>query len=255
MTEDAIGMLSIGTLDDLAVGRLADAVVALDPQPRERRWTSLSFCIADAVWSIGANYDGVVVPLVRKKLAGQMGVEQPTIPATDPIAVDPLPVTRLVELGADKLAELTNRQRTSTRNGILKADAVIRHAAVFIDHGITTLPKAIELLTDTDRFALIDNELRSIPGEGAHGVRRNYLWMLIGQDDLIKPDRMVLRWFEHHGAIVDPAGARDIIAQLITPVGQRLGRAVTAWEIDHAIWGAGRGLAGRTRRPSVKRGV
>lgn len=247
-------MLTIRTLDDAAAGRLADAVAALDPQPRERRWASLSLCIVDAVWSIGAKYDSVVVPLTRN-LAAWLGVAQPTVPAADPLGVDPLPVTRLVELAADKLAELTNRQRTSTRNGILKGDAVIRHAAVFIGHGITTLPNAIELLTDTERFDLVDNEIRSIPGEGAHGVRRNYLWMLIGQDDLIKPDRMVLRWFEHHGVTVGPSGARDIIAHLIAPVGQRLERGVTAWEIDHAIWGAGRALARRTRRRSAKRGA
>ena len=47
-----------------------------------------------------------------------------------------------------------------------------------------------------ERFAAVNADLRAIPGEGAHAVRRDYLWMLIGQDDLIKPDRMVLRWFK-----------------------------------------------------------
>ena len=85
-------------------------------------------------------------------------------------------------------------------------------------------------------------DLRAIAGEGAHAVRRDYLWMLIGQDDLIKPDRMVLRWFKHHGVIVEPVGARDLIAALVPVVSTRLKRCVTAWEIDHALWLAGRGI-------------
>jgi hypothetical protein len=40
-----------------------DAVVHLNLQPRQRRWTSLAYCVLDAVWSIGARYDTVVVPL------------------------------------------------------------------------------------------------------------------------------------------------------------------------------------------------
>jgi hypothetical protein len=239
---------SRGLVDGATVRRLAEAVAVLDPQPRERRWTSLSLCIADAVWSIGANYDQVVVPLVCK-LAANSGVEQPTVPAQEPTRADPLPLTRLTALTVDNLTGLTNRQRTSTRNGILKSDAVLRHTRVFAGHDVFTLPDAFELFIDTPRLDAVDAALRSIPGEGKFGVRRNYLWMLIGNGDLIKPDRMVLRWLAYHGVDVDPAGARDLIAELVAAVGARLGRNVTAWEIDHAIWNAGRRLgAGRLRR-------
>src|SRR4051812_6984827 len=123
-----------GVADSATVERLAEAVAALDPQPRERRWASLSLCIVDAVWSIGATYDSVVVPLVRK-LAANLGVEQPSISARNPIGADPLPLARLTEFGIEELTALTNRQRTSTGHGILKADAVLRHARVFAEHG------------------------------------------------------------------------------------------------------------------------
>jgi hypothetical protein len=237
-------MEDTGLLDRATLDRLADAVVALDPQLRQRRWVSLSLCIVDAVWSIGANYDKVVVPLARK-LAAKLGVEQPTIPAQDPIGADPLPATRLTQLDLDVLTGLTNRQRTSTRHGILKADAVLRHAHVFVEHGVTTLPDALDLFTDEHRFSAVDAAVRSIPCEGAHGIRRNYLWMLVWQNDLIKPDRMVLRWFDHHGVVLDPAGARNVIAKLVTVIGPRLSRDVTAWEIDRALWSTGRGLPRR----------
>lgn len=242
-----------GPLDEATLERLADAVAVLNPQPRGRRWVSLSLCIADAVWSIGANYDTVVVPVVRK-LAAKLGVDQPTIAATDPVSDDPLPVTRLAELSIDELTALTNRQRTSTRGGILKADAVLRHTETFAGHGVTTMAGAIDLFTVTDRFDALDNALRSIPGEGSEGVRRGYLWMLIGQEDLIKPDRMVLRFLAHHGVSADPSSARRIVMQLVPELSERLGRDVTPWEIDHAMWNAGRAMKQRRRR-STQRGA
>ncbi|KMO84161.1 hypothetical protein BST22_13660 [Mycolicibacterium chubuense] len=220
---------------------LVKAIVTLDPQPRERRWVSLSLCIADAVWSIGAHYDNVVVPLVRR-LATKFGVEQPTIPMSEPLGPDPLPLAELADLSVEELISPTNRQNTSTRGGIRKADAVLRHIHAFRSHGVGDLGDAIALFGDDERFAAVNADLRKIPGEGAHAVRRDYLWMLIGQDDLIKPDRMVLRWFRLHEVTVDPVGARDLIAALVPAVSAGLECPVTAWEIDHALWNAGRGM-------------
>ncbi|WP_460359289.1 hypothetical protein [Mycobacterium sp. ZZG] len=239
-------------MDDAALARLVHAVVEPNPQPRERRWVSLSFAITDAVWSISADYDAVVVPLVRKNLAAEFGVDQPTMPATDPIGDDPLPVTALTELNVEELTALTNRQRTSTRGGILKADAVLRYARIFTDHGVVTMRDAVELFDDTARFDALDSALRSVPGEGGEGVRRGYLWMLIGKDDLIKPDRMVLRWLDHHGVTADPSRARRIVEHLIPEVTRELGRLVSDWEIDHAMWNAGRALKQRRRRRSSR---
>ncbi|KQH76192.1 hypothetical protein AO501_23240 [Mycobacterium gordonae] len=229
------------TVDPAKLGELVNAVVALGPQPRERRWGSLSLCIVDAVWSIGAHYDNVVVPLVRN-LARKFGVEQPTISLDQPIDVDPLPLTRLADVTVGELIRLTNGQNTSTRGGIRKADAVLRHLHAFRAHGVNEIADAIVLFGDEERFAAVNADLRRIPGEGAHAVRRNYLWMLIGQDDLIKPDRMVLRWFEHHGVVVDPIRARHLIDALVPAVSVELKRPITAWEIDHAPWNAGRGM-------------
>lgn len=79
--------------------------------------------------------------------------------------------------------------------------------------------------------------------------------MLIGQDDLIKPDRMMLRWLAHHGVVVDPTGARRVVEQLVAVLRVRLGRDVAAWEIDHAMWKAGRVLGQRRGRRSERGGV
>jgi hypothetical protein len=226
-------------LDDVALQELAAAVVELDPQPRPRRWVSLSLSIVDAVWSIGAHYDNVVTPLVRN-LARKFGVTEPTVPGNQPLGVDPLPLNQLAALSVGELTALTNHQRTSTRGGILKSEAVLQHCNVFLDHHVNSLDDIPGLFADAERFAAVDKALRSIRGEGGHGIRRNYLWMVVGQDDLIKPDRMVLRWFGRQGVSIDPDGARDAIAALVPLVSAGLGRTVTAWEIDHAMWQSAR---------------
>lgn len=226
-------------LDDATLQGLAAVVAKLDPQPRQRRWVSLSLCVADAVWSIGAHYDNVVTPLVRK-LAKEFGVTEPTVPGNQALAADPLPLKRLAALSVDELTALTNHQRTSTRGGILKSEAVLEHCRVFLDHNVNVLEDVPGLFADAERFAAVDKALRSIRGEGGHGIRRNYLWMVVGQDDLIKPDRMVLRWFGRQGVILDPTGARDAIAALVPLVSARVGHKVTAWEIDHAMWQSAR---------------
>ncbi len=229
-------MVAGAPVDDATLDELAASVMALDPQPRRLRWVSLSLCIVDAVWSIGANYDTVVVPMVRERVAKAMGVEFPTAPAAGFRAKDPTSLQMLEELGCDRLTELTNLQRTSTRNGILKSEAVLRHCRIFRDHEIGTLEQAIALIKDDSRFAMVDKALRSIPGEGSYGIRRSYLWMMLGNDDLIKPDRMVLRWLEGQGVTTDPEGARSIIASLVSKIELPGGRRLTPWEIDHAIW-------------------
>jgi hypothetical protein len=86
------------------------------------------------------------------------------------------------------------------------------------------------LLADPARLTAVEDGLCAVPGNGAADVRLGYLWMLAGDDEHVKPDRMVLRWLTHHlERPIDPAQARKLIAA----TAQRTGR--TPWELDHAI--------------------
>lgn len=213
-----------------------DAVAALDLRPRRRRWTSLSYCLVDAVWSIGANYDTVVVPVVRR-VAARLQDPEPVVELPAPMPPDPAPISKFLEVFPEPatLLPVTNRQRTSTRRGVTKAQAAVQHAQIFHRAGIENLEQAAGLLADDEAFAALDETLKQIAGEGGAGIRRGYLWMLIGDDYRVKPDRMVLRWLKRHGVVTDPAGAAqlllDVAAQLATT-----GSKVTPWMIDHAIW-------------------
>lgn len=216
---------------------LVSAVGELDIRPRERRWTSVTYCVLDAVWSIGISYERYVVPAVRR-VATAAGDESPVVAADAVPSHDPLPLStfRAAYTTTEQLVAVTSSHRTSSRSGILKAQAALRYADVLTGFGIDTLADASKALTETDRVDEISAELRRIPGDG---VRTGYFWMLVGDDDTVKPDRMILRFLDRHGAPTDVLGAKTILRELAehltTP-----GRPVTPWMVDHAIWRAER---------------
>lgn len=227
------------------MNELVDAVGALSPRPRGRRWASLSSCLVDAVWSINADYDAVTVPITRAVFTACTGDDTDPLVAPDDLATpDPVRLdaflARFPEV--DTLLAVSNRQRTSTRGGILKADAVLQYAAVLVDAGVHTRLDALEVVNDDGRFADVNEQLRRIPGDGADGIRRGYLWMLIGDDNGIKPDRMVLRWLAAHGTHITASEASKILGHIATEISERSGTTVTPWMVDHAIWLAARNL-------------
>jgi hypothetical protein len=219
------------------ISRISQAVLALNPQPRQYRWTSLSYCIVDAVWSIGSNYDHVVVKMV-KNVAAVFDDTSPTIPAQSALPVDQVPLKRFLDRfqQSDELLEFTNRQLTSTRNGSPKAAVVREYALRLQAANIDTLADARELLNDPTGVEEVDRTLKGLPGDGQYGIRRGYLWMLVGDDNQVKPDRMILRWLHAQGS--EP-GSPAAAAELLREVAEYLsasGRPTSAWEVDHAIW-------------------
>lgn len=219
------------------ISRISQAVRALNPKPRQYRWTSLSYCIVDAVWSIGSDYDDVVVRMV-KNVAAVFGDASPTIPAQSVLPVDPVPLKRFLDRfqQTDELLEFTNHQLTSTRNGSPKAAVVRQYALRLQAANIDTLADARELLNDPTGVAEVDRTLKGFPGDGQYGIRRGYLWMLVGDDNQVKPDRMILRWLRTQGS---EAGNPAAAAALLRDVAEYLsanGRPTSAWEVDHAIW-------------------
>jgi hypothetical protein len=144
------------------------------------------------------------------------------------------------------LREQTNGQRTSTRSGIEKADAVLRYARILADGGVHDLAEVAAMMTDQSHWDRIDTALADVPGDGQNATRRDYLWMLCGRDDLIKPDRIVLRWLARHaGEQITAAEAGDMLARAANELTERLDRTVTPWMADHAIWKA------ETDRPTI----
>ncbi|MDO8147518.1 hypothetical protein Q6350_03650 [Isoptericola sp. b515] len=218
---------------------LVEAAGTLDLRPRECRWTSVTYCLLDAVWSIGIHYDRHVVPAVRR-VAATAGDERPVVPTDEALPPDPLPLTAFRDAYPDvkALEEKTSAHRTSSRSGILKADAALRYADVLLADEIDTLADARAALDDADRVERLTRELRRIPGDG---VRTGYFWMLVGDDDTVKPDRMILGYLARHGVDTDLRGAKATLKALAEQLSTE-DRPVTPWMVDHAMWNAERSL-------------
>jgi len=219
------------------ISRISTAVIGLDPQPRQYRWTSLTYCIVDAVWSLGSDYDAVVIKMVNN-VAAIFDDRSPTILAESALPKDPVPLKRFLERfqQTETLIEVTNRQLTSTRNGARKAEVVRQQAMRLHDARVDTLADAQELLDDPARTEEVDRALVGLPGDGQYGIRRGYFWMLVGDESRVKPDRMVLRWLRAQGSEArDPATAAVVLREVADHL-TASGRPTTPWEVDHAIW-------------------
>jgi hypothetical protein len=219
--------------------------------PRGDRWTHLSLCVLDAVFSIGARYS-----TTRRTVhtyaahAGLTHVLEPAhAVAAGEFTLTEEPVTalraRIKEHGPETFARdvVRNRQRTSPRGGIPKAEAALGYATVLERHDVLRLADVPGLLVDDARLGRVEAALAQVPGHGAYGIRAGYLWMLAGSDDLIKPDRMVLGWLTGVlGRTPSVSEARTLLAVVATTLG------VTAWQLDHAIWNAQRSMTRRRPR-------
>lgn len=162
----------------------------------EYYYNSLPLCVIDAVFSIGVRYEGVQA--VVRRYCNHFGLvrirpDRTVLPEKDTQESLDGFLARFKKLGAQRMATevFANLQRTSTRSGILKSEAVERFASTLCEHGIEHLQDiGAQLPSDA-----LDQEIRKIPGQGS-GISLQYFWMLAGSDGLIKPDRMILRFLE-----------------------------------------------------------
>ncbi|MFZ1986535.1 MAG: hypothetical protein WAU91_19150, partial [Desulfatitalea sp.] len=162
----------------------------------EYYYGSPTLCIIDAVYSIGVKYEGVQA--VVRRYCEHFGINRfrhdrssiPPMETQEPIG---LLCARIDEFGPDRMSRdvFCNRQRTSTKNGILKAEAVGRFAEILRSHGIEYFQNIGTSLPDSS----LERDIAKIPGQSS-GISLKYFWMLAGSDDLIKPDRMIIRFLQ-----------------------------------------------------------
>jgi hypothetical protein len=190
-------------------------------------YDSVALAIVDSVWSIGVRYTGVLNVLgryreLRRLEGGEPEHDRPRHLVT---CIDALG-------GPDAFAEaVNNRQRTSARSGILKAEAVLREAKMLADEGIET-PGDIAGASPADHDRLKRRWTQEVPGQGS-GLSWDYLHMLMGMQG-VKADRMIRRF------VADALGLRegDVPPErahaLVTEAAAQLGMGAS--HVDYAIW-------------------
>jgi len=196
--------------------------------PDEFNYGHLPLCVIDSVFSIGVNYKGV--KNVVNRFCDHYKIDKS-------LNTEELTTAHFLELmeqqTVQELAEniYKNRQRTSTVSGILKSEAVVLFLKVLQKY-------KVERLSDIDKIIINDQfeaEIKKIAGQKS-GISLKYFFMLAGSDDLIKPDRMILRFLEN---ILEEKVSLKNCQVILSGVTEQLknnGFNITAKKLDNLIW-------------------
>lgn len=167
----------------------------------EYSYPSLPLCVIDAVFSIGVRYRNA-----QKAVESWRFAQEPCWPKNSPSAEGRQTIGDFIQVTEGWSGEVLaqkyfggNRQRTSTRSGILKADAVVRFARALHEAGIEDFPD----IRDASRVQRASDAVRLIPGQRS-GLSFDYFLMLAGDVSYVKPDRMLCRF------VAEAAGRQDI---------------------------------------------
>ena len=167
-------------------------------------YSCLPLCVIDAVFSLGVRYESTA-RTVKEWCTRYHWAQQRSATAKERTVTDFLSVLQPYENRWEAMATevFRNRQRTSTRSGILKAEAVYRFSKALQKFGLESFADALNSGLRQD----LKNEIKDIPGQGS-GLSLNYFLILAGHTDVVKADRMVRRF------VADALGVRDVPPEL-----------------------------------------
>lgn len=164
--------------------------------PDEYYYHSLPNCVVDAIFSIGVRYTSTRNTVHKFCNHYELPIySRPRLPESEQLSINQF-LEWMNDFTPDELAATVfqNRQRTSARNGILKAQAVRLFAQVLKSYKVDYLQDIPKIISDSS----FEKDIAEIPGQRS-GLSTRYFYMLAGSDDYIKPDRMIRRFI--HSAI------------------------------------------------------
>jgi hypothetical protein len=141
-------------------------------------------------------------------------------------------------LGLEKFTKdiFRNKQRTSTKSGILKSEAVLRFASVLSKFGVNYFQDVSKVISDE----MFEKEIMRIPGQTS-GLSLGYFFMLSGSNEFIKPDRMVLRFLETAlERRVSPGEAKELVTKTVSNL-RSSHHNLTPRLLDNEMWKFQRG--------------
>lgn len=206
------------------------------PVSEEYAYQSLPLCVLDAIFSINAKYESTRKVVIR--YCDHYGLQKVR---KDPNTLPPIEdqeslsafIGKINALGVEEFAKtvLANRQRTSTRKGILKSEAVLRFAQVLQAHKVEYL-QDFGTIQGNESF---EKAIKEIPGQGS-GITIRYFYMLAGSDDFVKPDRMILGFLkEQTGRSCNPDQAQELLSRAANALRNEY-PYMTPKLLDNLIW-------------------
>lgn len=198
----------------------------------EYYYHSFPFAMMDAVFSIGVRYSSTRSTVI--KYCNYFDLKRIRDAAEFPAAGHQHCTSDFIaninSVGNFAETVLKNKQRTSSKNGILKADATFLWAKIFQKHHIETLQCFHQKYTSE-----VERELKTIKGQHS-GLSVTYLKMLCGDDNHCKPDRHIIRFVSgclHRNVTAEEASSLiertcDLLKERNPSCSVRL--------LDHTIW-------------------
>lgn len=199
-------------------------------------YSCLPLCVIDCVFSLGVKYEGVTN--VVKRVCDHLNIPRTTPTKNNIDKSLQVSITEFLNSVNDQSIEdlaskiFVNHQRTSSKNGILKAEAVILFMKTLQEFGVEYLQDVKKVFGD-DKF---ENNIKTIKGQSS-GISLKYFYMLAGNEDLIKPDRMIMRFLlEKTGSNFSMEGAQELLFQTANEISKKLNRRISAGYLDNKIW-------------------
>jgi|688.fasta_scaffold32698_7 hypothetical protein len=214
-------MRTTAKTDEADVSRLAAILARLPEVTTPSGYDRIDLTVLDAVYSIGIRY-ATVVKVLNRYLEFTKDL-QVSGSVTDLIG-------NIERCGGPKgfAAEVRNHNVTSSRNGILKADAVFQIATILekerIDDQATLMARH-----DAGDLDGVKAAWMKVPGQRS-GISWRY-FLILNRIEEVKPDRMVQRFVER--AMGSELGINEV-AVLVAAAAAQVGQ--TPRHVDHRIW-------------------
>lgn len=159
----------------------------------EKLCKSISIYLIDAVYSIGVNYQGVINVVNNYIEYNKLNFKRESCGGFDHTIDDLILIIEKIG-GPENFAKnvLKNRQRTSTKNGILKSEAIYIIAKILKNYGVNNKDD-LDKIRFSSEGKLLEEDILKVKGQKS-GVMLKYFYMLCGNPNLCKPDRQLHRF-------------------------------------------------------------
>lgn len=203
---------------------------------QEYYYNSLVFCVIDAIYSINSVYTSTKNTVNRFCKKNGLQIYRPYGSLPDDCQNE-YTIEDFIEFINGKSPEylanvvFENKQRTSAKNGILKAEAVCEFAKILNEYSIFKFSD-IHRLYD---YGEIENRIKSIKGQRS-GLSLTYFYMLSGNDNYVKADRHILNFiFEATGQNVSKQQAEALLTDCVLILKGKY-PGITCRLLDYSIW-------------------
>lgn len=196
-------------------------------------YENLTFCLIDAVFSMGIRYKIVQNAIIRyKNYIADKGFNFNEHKISDfKKIVDSFSCEDKKYLLVSE--NILTKNRTSPKNGILKTEACYRIAEILVKYHIETKEQFNSMPENI--MESVNEEIKNVRGQSS-GIMLEYLYMLAGNDDICKPDRHLHKFVETATGEQEDDYTIQNLMKNVTDILKKDFPNLTVRLLDYEIW-------------------